>query len=164
MAEQKIFGYADKISVKPGETISFHVHADGTTQADAQLVRLIHGDAHPAGPGYKEEEIDCVLNGKWAVRKQYTQVGSFLTVDDPERKLALDGSFTICTFVYPNKSGEGLRQCLLGRWDAFGNRGYGLWLNPAGLLEFGYGDGSEVDYVDGEVPLLKGNWYFVTAS
>ena len=65
MAEQKIFGYADKISVKPGETISFHVHADGTAQADAQLVRLIHGDAHPAGPGYKEEEIDCALNGTW---------------------------------------------------------------------------------------------------
>lgn len=164
MAEQKIFGYADKISVKPGETISFHVHADGTAQADAQLVRLIHGDAHPAGPGYKEEEIDCVLNGTWAVRKQYTQVGSFLRVDDPERKLALDGSFTICTFVYPNKSGGGLRQCLLGRWDAFGNRGYGLWLNPAGLLEFGYGDGAEVDYVDGEVPLLKSNWYFVAAT
>lgn len=164
MAEQKIFGYADRISVKPGETISFHVHADGTAQADAQLVRLIHGNSHPAGPGYKEEEIDCVLNGTWAVRKQYTQVGSFLRVDDPERKLALDGSFTICTFVYPNKSGAGLRQCLLGRWDAFGNRGYGLWLNPAGLLEFGYGDGAEVDYVDGEVPLLKSNWYFVAAT
>jgi N,N-dimethylformamidase beta subunit-like protein len=35
---------------------------------------------------------------------------------------------------------------------------------PAGLLESGYGDGAEVDYVDGEVPLLKGNWYFVAAS
>jgi N,N-dimethylformamidase len=164
MAEQKIFGYADKISVKPGETISFHVHADGTAEAKAQLVRLIHGDAHPAGPGYKEEEIDCALNGTWAVRKQYTQVGSFLRVDDPLGKLAPDSSFTICTFVYPNKAGDGLRQCLLGRWDAFGNRGYGLWLNPVGLLEFGYGDGKEVDYVDGEVPLLKGNWYFVAAT
>ena len=164
MAEQKIFGYADKISVKPGDDISFHVHADGATQAEAQLVRLIHGDAHPSGPGYKEEEIDCTLNGTWDVRKQYTQVGSFLTVEDPGHRLAFDGSFSLCTFVYPNKSGHGLRQCLLGRWDAFGNRGYGLWLNPAGLLEFGYGDGAEVDYLDGEVPLLDRNWYFVAAT
>jgi N,N-dimethylformamidase len=53
MAEQKIFGYADKISVQPGDDISFFVHADGTTTVDAQLVRLIHGDAHPSGPGYR---------------------------------------------------------------------------------------------------------------
>ncbi|MBR0733304.1 LamG domain-containing protein [Bradyrhizobium japonicum] len=164
MAEQKIFGYADKISVKPGDDIGFYVHADGTTTVDAQLVRLIHGDAHPAGPGYREEEVACDLNGSWTVRKQYTQVGSFLTVADPDGRLALDGSFTLATFVYPNSPGHGKRQCLMGRWDAFGNRGYGLWLNPDGLLEFGYGDGSEVDYLDGEVPLLKSNWYFVAAT
>ena len=164
MAEQKIFGYADKISVRPGDEISFFVHADGTKTVDAQLVRLIHGDAHPAGPGYKEEELACEINGAWAVRKQYTQVGSYLTVQDPQRRLAIDGSFSLCTFVYPNNPGAGVRQCLLGRWDAFGNRGYGLWMNPDGLLEFGYGDGREVDYVDGEVPLLKQNWYFVAAT
>ena len=164
MAEQKIFGYADKISVRPGDEMAFFVHADGTATAEAQLVRLIHGDVHPAGPGYREEEIACALNGTWAVRKQFTQVGSFLTVEDPERRLALGGSLSLCTFVCPNRPGEGERQCLMGRWDAYGNRGYGLWLNPAGLLEFGYGEGSEVDYVDAEVPLLKGNWYFVAAT
>lgn len=164
MAEQKIFGYADKISVKPGEVISLFVHADGTETADAQFVRLIHGDAHPAGPGYREEEIDCALNGPWAVRKQYTQVGSYLTVNDPDRRLAPEGSFSLCAFVYPNRPGEGTRQCLMGRWDAYGNRGYGLWINPAGLLEFGYGDGSEVDYVDAEIALLKSQWYFVAAT
>ncbi|UTD26270.1 LamG domain-containing protein [Bradyrhizobium sp. WD16] len=164
MAEQKIFGYADKISVKPGDDIEFYVHADGTRSVDAQLVRLIHGDSHPAGPGYREEVVDCELNGQWPVRKQYTQVGSFLTVADPDGRLALNGSFTLATFVFPNRPGGGMRQCLMGRWDAFGNRGYGLWLNPDGLLEFGYGDGSEVDYLDGEVPLLKSNWYFVAAS
>ncbi len=30
MAQVKLFGYADKISVKPGEIIQFHVNADGT--------------------------------------------------------------------------------------------------------------------------------------
>lgn len=164
MAEQKVFGYADKISVRPGDDISFYVHADGTRIVDAQLVRLIHGDSHPDGPGYREEEIAFEANGVWPVRKQFTQVGSFLTVADPQRHLAMNGSFSLCTFVAPNSPGGGRRQCLLGRWDAFGNRGYGLWLNPDGFLEFGFGDGHEVDYRDAEVPLLKTNWYFVAAT
>ena len=164
MAEQKVFGYADKISVRPGDDISFYVHADGTRTVDAQLVRLIHGDSHPDGPGYREEEIAFEANGVWNVRKQFTQVGSFLTVADPDRHLAMNGSFSLCTFVSPNSPGGGRRQCLLGRWDAFGNRGYGLWLNPDGFLEFGFGDGHEVDYLDAEVPLLKNNWYFVAAT
>ena len=41
MAEIKIFGYTDKISVKQGEKINFHVSADGTKTAQAQLVKLI---------------------------------------------------------------------------------------------------------------------------
>ncbi len=164
MAELKIFGYADKISVRAGDRIDFFAHADGTRTAEAQLVRLIHGDAHPSGPGYKEEEIACEANGTWAVRKQFTQVGSFLTVADPDRHLVLDGSFTLFTFVYANHPGHGERQCLMGRWDAYKNCGYGLWLNPAGFLEFGYGNGREVDYLDAEVPLLRKHWYCVAAS
>ncbi|WGR93467.1 hypothetical protein MTX20_02330 [Bradyrhizobium sp. ISRA435] len=80
MAQVKLFGYSDKISVKPGDVIQFHVNADGTEVAEAQLVRLIHGDEHPAGPGFVEQEIDCSVNGAWRVEKQYTQVGSFLEV------------------------------------------------------------------------------------
>ena len=83
MAQIKVFGYTDKLSVKPGDELTFHVHADGTDKAKAQLVRLIHGDEHPSGPGFIEEEIASPLNGEWKLRKQYTQVGAFLTVDDP---------------------------------------------------------------------------------
>ena len=57
MAEIKIFGYTDKISVKQGEKINFHVSADGTKTAQAQLVKLIHGDGHPDGPGYLDEKL-----------------------------------------------------------------------------------------------------------
>ena len=63
MAQVKLFGYADKISVKPGEVVKFHVDAEGTDTARAQLVRLIHGDHDPAGPGFVEQEVDCAANG-----------------------------------------------------------------------------------------------------
>ena len=91
MAQQKIFGYANRISVRPGEEISFHVNCDGASEADAQLVRLIHGDTGEAGPGHVEVEVDSPANGRWKVKKQFTQLGSFLKVTDPENKLAVSG-------------------------------------------------------------------------
>ena len=91
MAQVKLFGYADKISVKPGEVVQFHVNAEGTDTAQAQLVRLIHGDQDPAGPGFIEEEIDCAANGAWKVEKQYTQLGSFLEVDRPGAQVGAGG-------------------------------------------------------------------------
>jgi len=164
MAQVKLFGYANKISVKPGETIDFHVNADGTTSAEAQLVRLIHGDEHPDGPGFKEEEVVCDDNGAWAVKKQYTQLGSFLAVADPQKKLALEGSITVYGFIYPGLPEAGLRQCLIGRWDNDKNFGYCLGINQRGHLEFWVGQGNEVDYVQAEIPLLKKMWYFVAAT
>jgi N,N-dimethylformamidase len=164
MAQVKLFGYTDRISVKPGETVTVHVNADGTETAEAQLVRLIHGDEHPDGPGYIEEEIACHGNGTWAVTKQYTQVGSFLEVADPERRLAVEGSLTLCAFIYPGLSKAGMRQCLLGRWDNDKNYGYSLGVNQQGHLEFWVGQGNEVDYVQAEVPLQAQHWYFVAAT
>jgi N,N-dimethylformamidase len=164
MAQVKLFGYADKISLRPGDTVHFHVNADGTESAKAQLVRLIHGDQNPIGPGFIEEEIACEANGTWPVKKQYTQVGSFLEVADPERKLALEGSLTLFGFIYPTLPQVGLRQCLIGRWDNYRNFGFCLGLNQSGHLEFWVGEGNEVDYLQAEVPLEQKMWYFVAAT
>ncbi len=164
MAELKIFGYADKISVKQGESIDFHVNADGTDTAEAQLVRLIHGDEHPDGPGFVEEEIDHPINGTWDVKKQFTQMGSYLVVDDPDNKLSLDGSFSLVCYIYPTIAKKGMRQCIMGRYDVRTNEGYCLGINPQGYLEFWVGDGREIDYVVSELPLVDHVWYFIAAS
>jgi N,N-dimethylformamidase len=164
LAEQKIFGYADRISVKPGETIAFHVNADGADTAVAQLVRLIHGDEHPDGPGFVEREIAHPINGPWPVRKQFTQMGSYLRVADPERRLAIEGALTVFGFIHPTIPKKGKRQCILGRWDARTNEGYCLGIDGRGNLEFWVGDGREIDYVTAELPLVRKVWYFVAAS
>ena len=164
MAQQKIFGYANRISVRPGDEISFHVNCDGASEADAQLVRLIHGDTHEAGPGHVEVELDSPVNGRWAVKKQFTQLGSFLKVVDPENKLAVSGSFSLVAFIWPTMPQRGNRQTILGRWDTLRNTGYALGINPAGHLEFWVGNGKEVDYVTAELPLLTKVWYLVGIS
>jgi N,N-dimethylformamidase len=164
MAQQKIFGYANRISVRPGEEISFHVNCDGASEADAQLVRLIHGDTGEAGPGHVEVEVDSPVNGRWAVKKQFTQLGSFLKVSDPESKLAVAGNFSLLAFIWPTMPQRGSRQIILGRWDTLRNIGYALGINPAGHLEFWVGDGTEVDYVTAELPLIAKVWYLVGVS
>ena len=161
MAQQKIFGYANRISVKQGEEIKFYVNCDGAQEAKAQLVRLIHGDAHEAGPGFQEEEVAHPANGMWKVKKQFTQLGSFLKVDDRTNRLAVDGPFTLFCHIWPTMPKKGARQTIMGRWDTKNNMGYGLGINPEGRLEFWVGDGKEVDYVTAELPLVARMWYFV---
>ena len=164
MAEIKLFGYTNKLSVKPGENIDFHVSADGTQSADAQLVRIIHGDEHPNGPGYMDEEIESDLNGKWDVKKQFTQLGSYLKVNDPNNLLAIDGDFTVFGYINPSTPNTGAHQWLFCRWDNKTNKGYGIGINKDGYLELVVGDGKEVDYLVSELPLVKKVWYFVGAT
>ena len=164
MAEIKLFGYTNKLSVKPGENIDFHVSADGTQSADAQLVRIIHGDEHPNGPGYMDEEIESDLNGKWDVKKQFTQLGSYLRVDDPNNLLAIDGDFTVFGYINPSTPNTGAHQWLFCRWDNKTNKGYGIGINKDGYLELVVGNGKEVDYLYSELPLVKKVWYFVGAT
>ena len=164
MAEIKIFGYTDKISVKQGEKINFHVSADGTKTAQAQLVKLIHGDGHPDGPGYLDEKIDDKINGEWSVEKQFTQLGSFLKVNDPENKLAIDGDFTIFGYICPSTPKTGHHQWIFSRWNNKTNEGYGIGINKDGYFELAVGDGKEVDYLISELPMIKKVWYFVAAT
>jgi len=163
MAKVKLFGYADRISVKAGDTIRFMVSADGTETAEAQLVRLIHGDQHPDGPGFQEQPVDAPVNGRVAVEKQCAQIGSYLEVSDPARHLAAEGSFTLHAFIWPALPTGG-RQCVLGRWSVDQVAGYGFGINADGRLEFWVGDGERVDAVRADIPLVAQVWYFVAVS
>ncbi|MDD3444097.1 MAG: hypothetical protein PHS60_01695 [Zavarzinia sp.] len=165
MAEQKIFGYTDRLSVKQGDRLNIYVNCDGSDFADAQLVRLIHGDNNTeAGPGYIEREIPHPANGNWPVKKQFTQLGNYLTVEDPDQHLKLDGTLSMGAFIWPSMPKRGARQTIMGRWDTLTNEGFALGINPDGYLEFWVGDGKEVDYITSEMPLIKHVWYLVGVS
>jgi hypothetical protein len=80
MAKIRISAYTDKLSVKPGDTLQVMASADGTERVRAELVRLIHGDEHPDGPGFVEQKLTSEVEHDWPVRKQYVQKGNFLRV------------------------------------------------------------------------------------
>ena len=163
MAKHRIFGYCAPWSVKPGDPIRFMVSGEGVSETRAMLVRLIHGDENPLGPGFVEEEIPGAVPEVLHVRRQFTQKGSFAEVPGFETLDPVGGSFTVAAFVYPTAPGK-RRQTMLGRWDIFGSKGWALGINPEGHLEFWAGNGADVDQVTAEVPLIPKTWYFVAAS
>lgn len=111
----EITGYADRFSVHAGERIRFMV----STQASryrAQVVRLIHGDTNPAGPGFKAVAVASTLEGEHAGRHQILRPGSYIHI--PHRlTLGADGSFSLHLWLQATLP-EKPRQVLLatGRW------------------------------------------------
>ncbi len=163
MTDVRLFGYSDPLSARAGEPIDFMVSAEGTTEVDAEIVRLVHGDFNPAGPGFIEEPVASDVPAKLAVRRQYTQNGSFARVDDDNALLAPKGAFTLHAFIWPSMPG-GARQTVLGRWSVNTSSGYALGINPEGKLEFWVGDGTTVDQVTADAPLVPKVWVLATVS
>ena len=71
-----VLGYADKLTVRPGEDIAFRVSCTGPGVFDAQLVRLLNGDLHSETPRFREIEVAATVNGSWPARCQPIHPGS----------------------------------------------------------------------------------------
>ena len=154
-----ILGYADRLSVAPGETIRFMVSAeDGADTFRCDMVRLICGDDHPEGPGFKERPVDVAANGDYAARKQVARAGSCVLVPASPR---LDGiaSFTVRVMVWATTPGKG-RQGLVSKWDADSGRGFALVIDDGGGAALHLSGG--VTVASG-VPLEAREWTQVAA-
>jgi N,N-dimethylformamidase len=164
MAQIRLHGYTDPLSLKAGQRIQAHVSLEGAQEVKAQLVRLIHGDEHPEGPGFVEQLQDAACNRAWPAGRQYVQQGAWLEVDDAQQRLALaGGAVTLHAFVFPTLPGAG-RQVILGCWDVTAQLGLALGINASGHLELWVGDGQRVDAVAAEVPLWPHVWMAVSAG
>lgn len=163
MTDVRLFGYSDPLAAQAGKSIDFMVSAEGTTQARAELVRLVHGDFNPDGPGFIEEVVQADIPGTLDVQRQYTQNGSFARVDDPGDVLAPEGAFTVHAFIWPSMPMAG-RQTIMGRWSVHEATGYALGINAEGKLEFWVGDGAKVDQVVADAPLVPKVWVLAVAS
>jgi N,N-dimethylformamidase len=158
----KIIGYADRFSVQPGETIRFMVSAQDIKTYRADIVRLIHGDTNPAGPGYKEEEIATPISGSYRGRHQPVRAGSYLTVP---RCPQLDNlkSFTVAAMIWPTTPRKG-RQALVTHWHAAPQKGWALVIDEDGSIALMLGHGGKTETLRVFRPLLPREWYCVGAS
>jgi N,N-dimethylformamidase len=89
----EVVGYADPLSVGPGETVRFMV-STGHHEIRADLVRLIHGAERPDGPGFKERVVPSAMSGTFPGRQQAIRPGSYIVMAHTEA-LAVTGDLSI---------------------------------------------------------------------
>jgi N,N-dimethylformamidase len=157
----KILGYGDRLSVAPGETVRFMVSCTGAARYRAEIVRITHGDANPAGPGLKLERITTPVTGDYQARRQTIDAGSYLRVPDHPRLRALE-SFTVMTMIWPTTPRKG-HQGLVAKWDAARGAGFALEIRD-GELALTLGDGEREATVRSGRQLLNRRWYLAAAS
>ncbi len=161
---KKIVGYTNHISAAPGDTVGFMVSCyDGVTRYRADIVRLISGDLHPEGAGFKETVFDTTVAGDFPGREQKIHAGSHAEIADRMPFSALS-SFTLQAMIWPTTPQRG-RQALLGAWSEPEQRGYALMIgdDAAPMLVLGNGHGN-IETVSTAKPLQERKWCFVGAS
>ena len=72
-----LVGYLDRWSARGGGTIAVKVSSHLTEPYAADLVRIIHADPNPAGPGMKLEAVDAPFAGQYPSRAQPVRPGSY---------------------------------------------------------------------------------------
>lgn len=159
----RIIGYCDPMTARPGDTIRFKVSCtDDRYRSD--IVRLIHGDQNPRGPGFKERLIDAQVSGTYPGREQDLHPGSFVLVDNVPA-LNPEGSFTIAVWIQPTTPEREL-QAVLAKWSTSPDRpGYGLVLTGDGHPELWLSDSSRGQWtIRSSAPLRANDWYLLVAS
>src|SRR5918996_3400916 len=95
----KILGYCDRLSAAPGDTVRFMVSSEGGPYR-AAIVRIIHGDANPAGPGLKLEPVASPIDGTYQGHPQKIDAGSYARIPDHPKLRALS-AFTVMAMIWP---------------------------------------------------------------
>lgn len=92
-----LHGYSDRISASPGEALDLMVSTD-QPRFTIEVVRLLHGDPNPQGPGYLEEKTDWIAAGPYPGVNQPLRVGSYISLPPPVEELA---DITFGCWIYP---------------------------------------------------------------
>ena len=158
----RITGYSDKYAAFPGEKVQFYVNSENGEKYEVQIVRLIHGDTNPEGPGYKEEEIGANCNGDYEGQNQKIHGGSYIIIPQDNR-LNVE-SFTLQAYIFPTTPDKG-KQGILTKWNENNNSGFGLFIDDNACLSAMIGDGDgQIFKMSSEKKLLRKVWYLVALS
>lgn len=145
----RLTGYADRLSVAPGQTIRFMVSCEAPTY-ESSLVRLIHGDENPAGPGLIERPVASAIEGTRPGRHQSIRSGSYVEI--PLRDVS-PAALTIKLAVFPTNPGAGEQAIAsLGDWA--------LGLDAGGAVEVRVAG----ERLSTGVPLHRWTWYELDCS
>ena len=164
MDEDSLTGYADRLTVRPGERVRFRVGATTReTSFGADIVRLRCADVQPDGAGFKEEPVQSAICGQYRAAAQRIDRGSRAVVPRAPALADIE-SFTLQVAVWPTRL-DAHRQALLGNWDTTDRSGFALFLDERGApgLIIGNG-GGEVAEFNANFTLRERQWVRLSAS
>ena len=140
-----LVGYVERFSARPGERIAVKVSSQLGGRYRADLVRIQHGDANPAGPGMKLWDVPAAFAGEYPGRAQPVHAGSSGVV---AAALDLPDACTLVVRVQPWLL-DGRPQIVWSIGD-----GFRLAVDAAGaVLEM---DGARCQV---PAPMLERRWY-----
>ena len=150
-------GYADRLSVRPGETMRFHVsNATGAELSSLAVVRVISADPNPAGPGIRTVAVDAVVRTIAPATPQTVRPGSYGRADLGSTLAGLN-AFTLIATICPTAVAGKERPIL----TAFSGDGCGFGVAVAADQSIraliGGADGSRTAVSTG-TPLQDGGW------
>jgi N,N-dimethylformamidase len=157
----RVLGYADPLSVAPGEEIRFMVGTlDGPRRYRAEVVRLVAGDT---GPGaLRSVRLPTSIEGEHEGAPQPIDAGSYAIVEHPQAFGGL-ARLTVQAFIQPTRvpvRPSPRPQVVMGTWAVDGDAGFALMLDEAGALALRVG----AAVVSTAAPLTARRWYHVAAS
>ena len=138
-----ITGYSDILSAGPGETVEFKVSSKSPRPFTAELVRVIHADPNPAGPGMCFEPLGRVFAGTFASVDKPLLPGSFARVSDVPGAGSAAG-LAAGARIRPTALARG-DQCVMSQWNTARQAGFALLASERGIeLRLGAGPGEPV--------------------
>ena len=137
LRERGIVGYADRLSVQPGETIRFMVSSE-EPEYRADIVRLIHGDAQPERAGIQGDPR------RDAGEAATTRAGGRSCRSAPMcwsrtvRRCGWTAASPVTAWIAPTTPGisfgERAAQGIVTKWSADAAGGYGVFIDEEGRL------------------------------
>ena len=176
----RMLGYADRLSVAPGERLEIKLSCRDVERYRLDFVRIVCGDPDPRGPGLRLLPVESPVDGEYPGRFQPIDAGSYVRIDDTSG-FPDGGSFAVGAFIWPTAPG-GRRQTVLGWWSEPCAAGFALEIDERGRLRLrlggGAGGGAEpgaefaaaADAGAGGIDvacagtLLERRWHFAAAS
>ncbi|TPK59107.1 LamG domain-containing protein [Mesorhizobium sp. B2-4-19] len=158
----KVTAYGDRVSLFPGETLNVMVNCEAPSYR-ARVVRIIHGDNNPIGPGVKLDPVKSDIEATYKGRPQTIHAGSFGIVGPHEALDELE-ELTLTAIVQPTLVSQG-EQGIVTKWDESKGAGFALYVDDKGCLAFRAGDGSGKELrIAARTPLMNKAWYKVAVS
>jgi N,N-dimethylformamidase len=184
-----LIGYASEITVRPGETVDFMVSAIEGGSYEADLVKVVNGDAQSRyGHMFEVRPVEAPFAGTYEGIEQSLDLGSYVHVEDPGSLDGL-GSFTVAAWIFPTFDPTEYEppdlenpdpfspptlsiaplilddgQTVVSRFDQITGTGWALGLDEEFRLEFVAGDGGATSKVHLDQPVRDWDWAHVSAS